>query len=63
MIEVLKRGTRHRITCPECGSLLAYWEADVRYTGDYRDDNPRYINCPVCKSEIKIPKSEDTDNA
>ena len=55
MVEVLRRGTRHRITCPSCDSLLAYWEKDIEYKADYQLENPRYIECPVCGADITVP--------
>lgn len=63
MVEVLRRGSRHRINCTECDSLLAYWEKDILYKADYQIENPRYIKCPVCNADITVPpEREGNDN-
>lgn len=54
MIEIIKRGTRTEITCPKCGSLLAYTAEDVKISGDYTLPNRECIDCPVCKVEILL---------
>ncbi|MBR5091271.1 MAG: hypothetical protein IK093_17740 [Ruminiclostridium sp.] len=55
MIEVIKYGTRKEITCPKCGSLLAYTAEDVQISGDYTLPNRYCIDCPVCNKEIIVP--------
>ena len=58
MIEVIKYGTRKEITCPKCGSLLAYTAEDIQISGDYTLPNRHCIDCPVCKYEILLANEE-----
>lgn len=46
MIKILKRGTRKKITCEHCDSLLAYTAEDVHHS------TITYIVCPVCNARI-----------
>lgn len=60
MIEIIKAGTKKRVTCPTCGAVLSYDEStDVLKRGS----DPlvmhgcfavaqEYINCPCCKQDI-----------
>lgn len=51
MIKIIKRGSRTKILCENCGSLLMYEDEDVKK--DYRR-HIEYIICPVCNETIEI---------
>lgn len=69
MIEVVKYGSKKRVTCPGCGSILSYDEnEDVeKETFEELNLNPygmcerytkhrKYIKCPVCKQQIILER-------
>ena len=59
-IKVLKQGTKKKVECPECGSLLSYDAVeDVEMGGEKNygigelySRNYKYITCPCCKQKI-----------
>ena len=51
MIEILKRGTKKKATCPNCGCLFSFDEEDVlRSCVD--DIEKEWVNCPQCHEPI-----------
>lgn len=52
MVEIIKRGTKRKLECHECGTLFRY---DSKYdvTREHEDE---YIQCPVCKEKVYIKK-------
>jgi hypothetical protein len=54
MIKVLRKGTKRKIECENCGALLQYEEEDIQDNG-YCE----YIICPECKCRIAL---RGTDN-
>ena len=55
MIEILKRGTKEKCTCKECGCIFTYEADDIKSTvhGLY-GGNYSYVNCPQCDNEIHL---------
>ena len=53
MIEIIKRGTKTKITCKECGCLFSYEEEDI----EIEKSNP-YSGYTVPKRKIKCPQCE-----
>lgn len=51
MIEIIKRGTKAKADCRECGAVLRYEASDVQVapTGVRR-----WIDCPQCEAEIVL---------
>ena len=67
MIEIIKYGSKKRVTCPGCGSVLSYDENDdvekKPYTelhlgsygmGERITKYRKYIICPVCEHQIDL---------
>ena len=62
MIEVIKYGSKKRVTCPGCGSVLSYDENnDVEKKpckkfglNEMYTVTQKYITCPVCKQQIGL---------
>lgn len=57
MIEIIKAGTKKKITCHECGAVLSYEDEDVKTERNPQDRwNPdkQYIVCPQCNSVIVL---------
>lgn len=67
MIEVVKYGSKKRVTCPGCGSVLSYDENSDIEKKPYTELNlgscgmceritkyRKYIICPVCKHQIDL---------
>lgn len=58
MIEVIKPGTKNRVECNNCGSLLSYSVDDIKLQEKYlsqRDSyNEKYIICPQCNFKIVL---------
>lgn len=61
-IKILKQGTKKKVECPECGSLLSYDAAEdvetgnvKRYgNGELHNGRYEYITCPCCKQRIVL---------
>lgn len=57
-IKILKQGTKKKVECPECGSLLSYDAAEDVETGNEKrygelyNRRYEYITCPCCKQKI-----------
>jgi RNase P subunit RPR2 len=49
MIIIIKRETKHRITCDSCGVVLIYEDEDICVNG-----NSAYIICPQCNQKIYL---------
>lgn len=56
MIKIIKRGSRTKITCENCGSLLMYESEDVKR--DYQRQF-EFIICPVCNEKIEIKAARE----
>lgn len=62
MIEIIKYGSKKRVTCPGCGSILSYDENnDVKKKAckkfelnEMYKTYEKYIDCPVCKHQISL---------
>lgn len=62
MIEVIKYGSKKRVTCPGCGSILSYDENnDVKKKAckkfglnEMYKTCEKYIDCPVCVHQIDL---------
>lgn len=56
MIKIIKVGSRKKIECVECGSLLSYEEEDIETATNPENGwaDKRFIECPQCKSKIYI---------
>lgn len=56
MIKIIKVGSRKKIECVECGSLLSYEEEDIETATNPKNGwaDKRFIECPQCKSKIYI---------
>lgn len=56
MIKIIKIGSRKKIECNDCGSLLSYEEEDVITATNPENGwaDKRFIECPQCKSKIYI---------
>ena len=62
MIEVIKYGSKKRVTCPGCGSVLSYDENSDIEKKPYKKFGlnemytvaQKYITCPVCENEIHL---------
>lgn len=67
MIEIIKYGSKKRVTCPVCESVLSYNENDDVEKKSYAELNigssgmceritkyRKYIICPVCKHQIDL---------
>ena len=68
-MEIIKTGLEiSEAECPECGTTLRYWPAEVKtevlpgYVGFYSTRAPRllynYIVCPLCGRRIIISRYE-----
>lgn len=62
MIEIIKRGTKTKMTCKECGCLFSYEEEDI----EVEPRNPyssytipkKKIRCPQCETVIILEQSK-----
>lgn len=52
MIEILKRGTKEKCTCKECGCLFTYEQEDIELGAYGRTYS--YVKCPQCDNEIHL---------
>lgn len=56
MIKIIKPGTRKKIECEECGTVLSYEQEDVQtgaiLTGPGSTGSKKYIVCPQCHYQI-----------
>ena len=61
MIEIIKAGTKKKIGCKECGSVLSYEEEDVQVEDNSQCNRfggvKRYITCPVCNKDIILSQT------
>lgn len=63
-MKVLKEGSKDKVECNKCGSLLQFNDSDVRlhprgrsYDDDFDDPEDRYsghIFCAVCNHQILV---------
>ena len=49
MIKVLKKGTKRKIECNNCGALLQYEKEDIQEQQIALNAYYEYIICPECK--------------
>lgn len=62
MIEIIKAGTKKKITCHECGAVLSYEDEDIKTERNPLKETPQdrwnpdkqYIACPQCNSVIVL---------
>ena len=55
MIKILKKGTRQKLTCDECGCYFSYETEDIKIINECD-----CVDCPQCGRTIPIPaKRED----
>lgn len=56
MIKIIKLGTKKKIECEECGTILSYEQEDVQtgaiLTGPGSTGSKKYIVCPQCHYQI-----------
>lgn len=45
MIEIIKPGTKEKISCKSCGCLFSYEKEDIEI---------KYITCPQCNEKIEL---------
>lgn len=51
MIKILKKGTRHKVKCDGCGTVLRFDESDIKSELDY-NWYVNFIHCPQCGHKI-----------
>lgn len=55
MIDIIKKGTKTKCTCRQCGCLFTYEEEDLK-----KDNNAlnglylTYVICPQCSNKITV---------
>lgn len=57
MIEIIEPGTKNRVRCDTCGTLLSYQKDDVKecyYDHMNFGGYERYIHCPQCLNKIVL---------
>lgn len=54
MIKIIQYGQKHRVTCPECESILEYDRSDIKSIYVKHNDYDHYIICPVCLERIYV---------
>lgn len=62
MVIVLKEGTKKKVTCPECGALLAYDASsdvikkicNIGISPFAYPSEKEYIICPQCDHEVAV---------
>lgn len=56
MVEIIKEGTKNRVECGNCGTLLSYRKEDIKEREEFlrqRDSYiQKYITCPQCDDRI-----------
>lgn len=56
MIKIIKPGTKKKIECEECGTVLSYEQEDVQIgtvlISPVSTGNKKYIICPQCHYQI-----------
>lgn len=71
MIKILKKGTKRKKECYDCGALLSYDMSDdvqvgyvegIGYNGMTYREPYKYIVCPQCGCTIPLDKGEYNDN-
>lgn len=65
MIEIIKRGTKQKIKCKNCGCFFSYEQEDVQVDNDELRSK-HFISCPQCKEKLiidKIAKAEQLEEA
>lgn len=54
MITVIKHGKKKQITCSNCGCVMEYEKEDVKAEQVGMNEYDYSINCPDCKSKVKV---------
>lgn len=74
-MQVLKLGTKNKVTCTNCGSELQFQPSDIslkRNSGSFgphdfdiepEDHYTGSVTCPVCKTGISVPTSRSQRRA
>lgn len=53
MIEIIKRGTKHIVTCRTCGCMFSYEQEDeqIRPSEFCYGNDTIFVPCPQCQEE------------
>ena len=58
MIEIIKKGTKTKCTCKQCGCLFTYEEEDMtvdhNYDNRFTDCIRKFVTCPQCSNKITV---------
>ena len=54
MITVLRKGTKKKVECANCGALLQYEKEDIQEQEIGLNGYYEYIICPECKYRIGL---------
>lgn len=57
MIEIIKKGTKTKCTCKQCGCLFTYEEEDLKkkeYVHPLNGLDLPYVICPQCSNKITV---------
>lgn len=56
MVEIIKRGTKTKHTCNECGCIFTYEIEDVKFeeSAFHSGVDCKYIDCPQCSNRIYL---------
>ena len=55
MIKILRKGTRQKLTCDECGCYFSFETEDTKLINEHY-----CVNCPQCDRVLELPgKKED----
>lgn len=58
MIEIIKPGTKEKISCKSCGCLFSYEKEDIEIGHPHNlyhlATEIKYITCPQCNEKIKL---------
>ena len=57
MIEIIKKGTKEKCTCKECGCLFSYEEEDIEKQDKFIPGlscTRMIIRCPQCECVIEL---------
>lgn len=56
MIEIIKKGTKKKCTCKECGCIFTYEDEDIQIEESkyHGGGDSKYIDCPQCNNRIYL---------
>ena len=58
MITIIKKGTKEKCTCNECGCLFSYDKEDIKTIDAFSMGCRDVIICPQCGHEIVLAQSK-----